>query len=121
MASASRIPCARPVQEVEQARRAKLVVVHDDKVDAQLPEAKGAARALLSAALRRAMAEAGAEGVDVAFWCEVDPRTVRRWLSDDQRDPAVDVRVVMNSKRLRVPFARALFELLNGDEQGRPR
>jgi hypothetical protein len=101
--------------------RPKVLSAHVHQHDVLPQEAKGAARALLSAALRLAMVEVGAEGADVAFWCHVDPRTVRRWLSEDEAEPAVDVRAVMNSKRLRVPFARALFHLLNGTESGRSR
>ena len=101
--------------------RSKVVVAHVHNVDAHSLNAKGAARAVLSAALRLAMGELGIDGGDVAFWCHVDPRTVRRWLSRDQSEPAVDVRAVMNSKRLRVPFARALFHLLNGSEPGKTR
>jgi len=110
----SSAPCPASTNS-ESGLRPRLIVGHTGNVQAPSASATGQARAILSAALRLAMRDTDASVPDVAFWCNVDPRTVRRWLSDDPTAPSVDARAVMNSKRLRGPFARALVSLLHSE------
>jgi len=64
-------------------------------------------RPFLAAALRTAMKATGAECADVAYWCKVGERTIRRWVREDS---PIDVEVIMRSRRLWPLFLQQLAE-----------
>jgi hypothetical protein len=111
-------PSSRPSNPAPYFVRPKFVVVHDNNVTPEPAIASDDHRKILSAALLIAMSETGATQADVAKWCRVTERTVRSWLNDPD-SPGVSVRCVMKSKRLRLPFARALVSLLLNERPNR--
>jgi hypothetical protein len=64
-----------------------------------------AERSVLRRCLREAIDEECVVIADVAFWCEVDESTVRRWLDGDAR---IDIESLMRSPRLYSRFLAAL-------------
>lgn len=70
--------------------------------------------AILSAALRSSMLTEDASAADVAKWCDVDPRTVQRWLAGDT---PVAVERVMRSRRLWPHFRQALSDYRRESER----
>lgn len=64
--------------------------------------------AILSLALRNTMGVIGASVSDVAFWCDVDRRTVQRWINGDA---TVATECIVRSSRLWATFVREVSEI----------
>lgn len=111
--SAAPLACA-PSSESLAVHRPGLTKCHAAKVDLAVATATAQPASLLSLALRSAIERLGCSVADAASWCEVERRTMQRWLNSDV---PVSVECVLRSRRLWPVFLAELTELTVGQRR----
>lgn len=100
-------PQKEPVER-RSSESGEFVAVHTTTIGTPKKSTRPEGGALLAAALAATIDLLGARDVDVAYWCDIDRKTLYRWLN---RETTVAVERIVMSPRLWPTFDRELNRL----------